>query len=577
MRTGRKTFQQSHGNTEIAEEVSLRAAEKRVKGHQMPTHRSVFQRKTMSGLQKDLHICGAVRASCKRLTLFVGKNPNGKSQFKSNDLTKIYLILSFAMMECAVLAQSWTNVYPGPAPGGIPGPFMVLDQRGNAYITGNVTNADTSLGYVTIGYSSNGQPLWTNLFRGPGYSYMSSKGIALGSNATVYVTGGAADTNNEIQYATLAYSANGACLWTNWYQGAGTGGASGVGVAVGLNGVIYVTGNDGNYATIAYSNNGTALWTNRYGATGNNIACSIAVAPNGNVYVTGSSAEADADFQFATIAYSSGGAPLWTNCYAGPQDSEQTARGLAVDSGNNVYVTGLYATVAYASDGTPLWTNEYDGWASAIAVDASSNCYVTGSTTDSEGLWDYETIKYSHAGVPLWTNIVAGSATFGNMANAIAVDGSGDVYVTGEAGTANEGGDYLTVAYSTDGVPLWTNRFNGVGNYNDIPSSIALDVVGDIYVTGESDGGGVFQHTTIKFIPPPALVAGDKQFGFAGSQFGFDLYGRIGSSVVIESSSDLQNWSPLATNALAHNLVHFIDLQPPVTGPRFYRSFISVH
>ncbi len=235
------------------------------------------------------------------------------------------------------------------------------------------------------------------------------------------MTGGAADTNNEIHYATLGYSTDGACLWTNWYDGAGTGGASAVGVAVGPNGVIYVTGNDGDYATIAYSNNGTALWTNRYGETGNNIACAIAVASNGNVYVTGSSAGGDSDVEFATIAYSSGGALLWTNCYAGSQDSEQTARALAVDSGNNVYVTGLNATVAYASDGTPLWTNEYDGWACAIAVDTSSNCYVTGSITDSEGLWDYETIKYSNAGLPLWTNIDAGQATFGNMANAIAV------------------------------------------------------------------------------------------------------------------------------------------------------------
>jgi len=482
------------------------------------------------------------------------------------------------MMKWTTQAQSWTNVYPGAAPGGIPGPFMVLDHGGSAYITGNVTNADTSLSYATIKYSSNGLALWTNLFRGPGYSYVSSTGIALDSNATVYVTGGAADTNNEIHFATLAYSTDGVPLWTNWYHGAAAGDDNGVGVATGSNGVVYVTGySAGDYATIAYSNNGAALWTNRYDGPdmGNDLACAVAAAPNGNVYVTGSSVGGpDFDFQYATIAYSSGGIPLWTNCYAGSPASDQTVRALATDSGNNVYVTGLYATVAYAGDGTPLWTNGYDGWASAIAVDARSNSYVTGSIIDSEGLWDYATIKYSRTGLPLWTNIYGGEATFGNMANAIAVDGNGDAYVTGEAGSTNEGGDYVTVAYSTDGVPLWTNRFNGAGSYNDIPSAIALDDAGDVYISGESDGGGFYEHTTIKFAPTTTLVAGDSQFGFVGGQFGFDLYGRRGSSVVVQSSSDLQSWHPLATNTLASNLVHFIDLQSSASVRRFYRTAV---
>jgi hypothetical protein len=58
----------------------------------------------------------------------------------------------------------------------------------------------------------------------------------------------------------------------------------------------------------------------------------------------------------------------------------------------------------------PLWTNRYDGpgndldYPSAVAVDNSGNVFVTGHSIGSEGNDDYATIAYSGAGVPLWTN-----------------------------------------------------------------------------------------------------------------------------------------------------------------------------
>jgi hypothetical protein len=493
---------------------------------------------------------------------------------KSLAFLRLFLLLLIA---ASAQAQSWTNVYSGVAPGGIPGPFIVLDSDGDAYITGNETNADTSLGYVTMKYSSNGFPLWTNHFRGPGYSYMASRGIALDNYGIVYVTGGAADTNDDILFATVAYANGGDPLWTNWYAGNGGADSFAVGVAAGTSGVVYVTGVNAGYATIAYSNNGTPLWTNRYDTTGDDLASAIAVAPNGNVCVTGFSAPPDENSRFTTIAYSSGGIPLWTNFYAGPPDSEATARAMVIDQGNNVYVTGSYGTVAYTGDGSPLWTNEYDdGWAIALAVDSRSNCYVTGSVVDSNGSWDYQTVKYSTVGLPLWTNIVAGiEATGGNMAAAVAVDDSGDVYVTGEGGTVDAGGIYLTVAYSTDGVALWTNKLYGMGYGNAIASDIVIDSAGDSYITGTAVAGEYNQDTTIKFTPQPTVVDGGRDFGFINGQFGFDIYGRVGSSVVVQSSADLQTWLSLVTNTFASNVAYFQDSQSTKPTSRFYRLMSS--
>jgi hypothetical protein len=63
--------------------------------------------------------------------------------------------------------------------------------------------------------------------------------------------------------------------------------------------------------------------------------------------------------------------------------------------------------------------------------------------------------------VALWTNRYNGSGNGEDFADAIAVDGSGNVFVTGWSAGSSVFDDYATVAYSNAGEPLWTNRYNG--------------------------------------------------------------------------------------------------------------------
>ena len=70
--------------------------------------------------------------------------------------------------------------------------------------------------------------------------------------------------------------------------------------------------------------------------------------------------------------------------------------------------------------------------------------------------------------MPLWTNRYNGPGNGNDYATAVAVDGSGNVFVTGYShGSSGSYYDYATIAYSGAGVPLWTNRYNGPGNSDD--------------------------------------------------------------------------------------------------------------
>lgn len=415
----------------------------------------------------------------------------------------------------------WTNRYHGSGNGSDSASAVAVDTSGSVYVTGSSRGSGTRSEYAAVVYSSTGAPLWTNRYAGSGSADDYAKALVAGSG-NVYITGFSPSIVGSFDYATLAYSSAGTPLWTNRYNGPDNRFDWAWAIAVDNNtGQVYVTGFSSSvaaddYLTIAYSSSGVSLWTNRYrySPNGVNRASAVVVADNGDVIVTGT-----ADNRYATIAYSAAGTPLWTNLYSALGNTDN-ASGLAVDTDGNVYVTGSslltgggydFATVAYSSTGTPLWTNRYDGpingddFAVAVAADRSGHIYVTGS---SDGGRDYVTIGYSSSGAVLWTNhLFADGEPHG-----LAVDGIGNVYVTGLSYGSNNNYDYATVGYSSAGLPLWTNRYNGTGNGDDIAQGIAVDSAGNVLVTGSSVGSdGKTDFVTIKYAgqnpsPVPTLI-----------------------------------------------------------------------
>ena len=237
---------------------------------------------------------------------------------------------------------------------------------------------------------------------------------------------------------------------------------------------------------------------------------------SGNVYVTGWRWGGDADFDYATIKYAPNGDTLWIRLYNGVADDYDEPTDIAVDGDGNVYVTGEswvggpalndYATIKYAPNGDTLWVRRYDDAedrATALAVDDSGNLYVTG-----RGEYDYVTIKYAPNGDTLWLRRYAELIYAYEYPNALAIGDNGNIYVTGfnRAWPIGEN-DYATVAYSSNGDSLWIKTYNGPADALDDAFALAVDDSGNVYVTGSSEG----DYATIKYSPCTASspLAGD--------------------------------------------------------------------
>jgi hypothetical protein len=192
--------------------------------------------------------------------------------------------------------------------------------------------------------------------------------------------------------------------------------------------------------------------------------------------------------------------PAWVGVYNGTGNSHDEAHAIAVDNLGNVYVTGQstgsgtewdYATVKYYPDGEVAWTARYDGPVSltdialAIAVDGSGNAYVTGHSQGIDNS-DVLTVKYYPDGDTAWMRRYNGPANSTDAGFDIAVDQYGNAYVTGYSRGSSSGKDYLTVKYLTDGTEAWVATYNGPENGNDEANAIAVDDAGNVHVTGNS-------------------------------------------------------------------------------------------
>ena len=249
------------------------------------------------------------------------------------------------------------------------------------------------------------------------------------------------------------------------------------------------------------------LWETRFTSAGFNADSGkeLTVDGAGNVYVVGTSFTNGANgFDIVTIKYDPLGNQVWVATFNGSASSLDEGRDIAVDGSGNVYVTGYtassgpnydYVTIKYNSSGVQQWATLFNGAgnaydeAYAIAIDNSGNTYVTGSSDAGGQGTNYVTIQYNSTGVQQWASSYNGPGNSIDAATQIKLDASFNVYVTGSSDGGTTGLDIATLKYNNAGVQQWVSRFNGALSFFDVPEALFIDNLNNVYVAGGTYGG----------------------------------------------------------------------------------------
>jgi hypothetical protein len=295
------------------------------------------------------------------------------------------------------------------------------------------------------------------------------------------------------------------------------------------------------------------------GGVSDDTAAAIATDASKNVYVCGSTESANFPVNSAVSSYSGGrdafvlkldpaGTALLYSTYVGG-DGEDECRGLAVDAAGSAYLMGgtrssnfprinaydstlggvsdLFVAKLSESGGGLVYSTYLGGsgpdtapMGNGIAVDERGYAYVGGSTSSSDypatagafqtvfrGDVDGVITKLDPSGTSLaFSTYLGGSG--GDVVDAIAIDGVGNVYATGVTLSADFpvtpgafdtvlGGalDAYVAKLNAAGSGLSYAGFLG-GESLDLGYAIAVDTFGRAYVTGVTDSAQAFPVTT---------------------------------------------------------------------------------
>lgn len=265
-----------------------------------------------------------------------------------------------------------------------------------------------------------------------------------------------------------------------------------------------------------FSDVGSLIWTRRFGTHDLDFARSVAVDSLGSVYVSGGTdgnlAASNAGNMDAFVRkYDSNGTVVWTRQIGTPGDD--LGRGSVLDRLGNIYIVGdTHGSLGGAkisnpdafifkldSSGNTLWTRQFGtdngAVANGIATDGHGNIYVAGGAGDGlggiySGAGGPFVAKYNELGDLLWARQIV--TTDAAECESVSADNLGNVYITGGiegSFVGSNAGDYdvYTTKFDADGHFLWTRQLGTSGK--DISHAIHADNFGNVYVGGEIAGG----------------------------------------------------------------------------------------
>jgi uncharacterized delta-60 repeat protein len=411
--------------------------------------------------------------------------------------------------------QLWAKTYTGAASNDDVATDIVVDNAGNAFVTGYTDTDGTitiSNDFITLGYTSAGASIFSTTYSNAANVNDIPVGITLDNTAKIIVVG-SSELIPQRNATALKYNSSGVQQWAKSYNGIGDNSSNSHAIAVDANGNSFVAGytleygTDRNFALQKIDPNGNTIWMRTLNGTSTasiDDAYGVAVDANGNIFVGGFLKNLGQSYDYRVAKYNQLGDTLWTRSYNYTTANESDkAIALELDASGNVILTGKsdsdpnitsnddVLTVKWNTNGTLLWATRYNGTGNlndspkSMKVSPAGNIYVAGKTFNGTNN-DYLLLKYNSSGVQQWVKTFNGNGA--DEAVKVAIDNSENIYITGFSASATSSDtNIVTIKYDVSGALIWSKTFDGAASGNDHGESLAIDNSGNVVVAGTSD------------------------------------------------------------------------------------------
>jgi uncharacterized delta-60 repeat protein len=336
-----------------------------------------------------------------------------------------------------------------------------------------------SLLALVIGASARAATLVSETTWGGPVSEVAS-GVAVASDGSTYLTGFTTsfDAFGQLQLFVVKHAPDGTIAWQQTWEGPDQfGNDEGTEVAVAPDGSVYVTGstlgNRGDALLLKFSSDGSLLWQRRWDSGGTERAEDVAIANDGSVYVVGgTSGFGDSLF---LLRFTPDGTLAWQRIF-GPA----TADGIALAADGSIYIAGTAARsggvsgadvvlLKLDSTGTLVWRRAYSGSEIAdarggVTVAPDGSVYVGGAIQASTDkvVVDALIVKFGSDGSLLWDRGWGGRS--GDLGGGVAALQDGSVVFVGETNSFGAGiDDAFVLRLSTEGRGIDSNTWGGPG------------------------------------------------------------------------------------------------------------------
>lgn len=396
--------------------------------------------------------------------------------------------------------------------------------------------------------------------------------VSLDSSNNIYVIGYGNISNSNIELAS--YDINGTVRWQRSLGGTST--DVGYGVKVdSANNVCIVTryldpsGSINKIVTAKYDLSGVIQWQRVLSSAISQYAYGITTDTSNNIYIVGQYRETGYPSGFLIAKYNSSGAIQWQRSLRKTSTANGgTARRVAIDSSNNIYVFGSYdvntsgpplqdfVIAKYNSSGAIQWQYKL-GLASTedfgdITVTSSGDIYTTGATS-SFSPQSIVIVKYDSLCNVQWQNrlYLTGEAAVGE---GITVDYAGYVYVCGSV-TSGAGRRGVIAKYDSSGVIQWQKYFRSTSASASVYfQSIKIDSFNNLIVSGYTNGSGTVDLLTVR-LPSDGTKTGTYSLGGASyvyenaSLTDASIFLTLSTSSLVDASTSLTDAAGTLTDA----------------------------